>query len=97
MTPTPTKTSKFYVRTPAKEVCMGVRTFYIPSSTPGEEYIIKHTWARSGTKGWACSCPDFFHRHAVAGGTCRHIRSLQAFIRNVGGLRRIPRGKTIGG
>lgn len=101
MTPTTTKSqtrtsSGFYVRTPEKEILPGVRTFYVPSSDGSSEYTIKHTWARSGTKCWACNCPDFFHRHAVAGGTCRHIEGLKAFIADVGGLRRIPRGVKIG-
>lgn len=90
------RVAQAYVRTPAKEVQQGVRTFYLPASDGVTEYTVKHSWVYSGTKSWACSCPDFFHRHAVAGGTCRHIKTLQRFIAAVGGLRKIPRGVTIG-
>ena len=92
--------SRFYVRTPKKEVQTGVRTFYVPSEVIGTpEYTVKHTWRgkNSNALSWVCSCPDWLHRKGPLGQPCKHIRVLKLFVESVGGFSAIPYGTTIEG
>lgn len=79
---------RYDVRTPDREVVPGVRTFYVLSDS-GVEYALKYN---SATRKWSCCCPDWFHRHSVTGGNCKHITQLKQLVARNGGLRRILRG-----
>lgn len=69
----------------ARSDARGVQTFYAESaSRPGSRWTVK--LIRRGETRWLCSCPDFIHRRAQEGESCKHIRHCKRLVRLAGGV-----------